>query len=122
MRELASKNLGGKIVSPLSAKRTLRGNPGIRHGANWRRNALAALLATDGEVAATGFGEIEHREEYRRTKDETAMWISLGKSQSKTLHTKNLLIYIIFNRVRCGELIRKRRSGRIEAKDRKSVV
>ena len=106
MRELASKDLGGKIVPFLSAKRTLRGNPRIRHGANWRRNVLAALLATDGEVAAPGFGEIEHMEEYRRTKGETAMWISLGKDRSKTLHTKNSRIFIIFNRVRCGGLIR----------------
>jgi hypothetical protein len=75
VRELASKNLGGKIVSPLSAKRTLRGNPGIRHSSNRCRNVLAALLATDDEVAATGFREIEHREEYRRTKGEAAMWI-----------------------------------------------
>ena len=106
MRKIASKNLRWEVVPLLSAKRTLCSNPGIRHGANWRRNVLAALLATDGEVAATGFGEIEHREEYRRTKDETTMWISLGKDRSKTLHTKNSLIFIIFNCVRCGGLIR----------------
>jgi hypothetical protein len=72
VRELASKDLGGKIVPLLSAKRTLCGDPGIRHRANRRRDVLAALLATDREVAAPGFGEIEHREEYRRTKSETA--------------------------------------------------
>jgi hypothetical protein len=72
VRELTSKNLGGKIVPLLSAKRTLRGNPSIRHRANRRRNVLAALLAMDGEVAATGFGEIEHEEECRRRKNESA--------------------------------------------------
>jgi len=106
VRELASKDFGGKIVPFLSAKRTLRGNPGIRHSPDGCRNVLAALLATDGEVAAPGFGEIEHREEYRRTKGETAMWISLGKNRSKTLHTKKLVIFFIFNCVRCGGLIR----------------
>jgi len=105
VRELASKDLRRKIAPLLSAKRTLRGNPRIRHGPNRCRNVLAALLATDDEVAATGFREIEHREEYRRTKGETTMWISLGKDRSKTLHTKNSLIFIIFNCVRCGELI-----------------
>ena len=106
MRELASKDLRWKIAPLLAAKRTPCGNPGIRHGANWRRDVLAALLAVDGEVAAMGFGEIEHREEYRRIKGETAMWISLGRDRAKTRHTKNLLIFIIFNCVRCGGLIR----------------
>jgi len=116
VRELASKNLGRKIVSLLSAKRTLRGNPGIRHSPNRCRNVLDALLATDGEVAAPVFGEIEHRVEYRRTEGETAMWIfSRQEPVENTPHEEPTYLYY-FQLLAVRKLIRKRRSGRIEAK------
>jgi hypothetical protein len=51
VREFALENLGWKVASLLSAQRTLRGNPGIRHGAYRGGDALTALLAADREVA-----------------------------------------------------------------------
>lgn len=57
-------------MSDLSAEWTTRHNPGIRHGFDRRRDILAALLASDGEVARLGFSEIEHEGEYGRTKGE----------------------------------------------------
>jgi len=116
VREFASKDLGRKIAPLLAAKRTLGGNPGIRHSPNWRRNVLAALLATDGEVAAPGFGEIEHREEYRRRKSENAMWIfSRQEPVENTPHEEPTYLYY-FKLLAVRQLIRRHGSGRIEAK------
>jgi hypothetical protein len=76
VRELPSKDLGGKIVPLLAAKRTLCGDPGIRHRANGRRDVFTAFLAADREVAVPSLWKVEHECQYRRTKGETAMWIS----------------------------------------------
>jgi hypothetical protein len=70
------ENLGWKVISLLSAQRTLRGNPRIRHGAYRSRDVLTALLAADREVAVPSLRKVEHECQYRRRKDETAMWIS----------------------------------------------
>ncbi len=72
VRELASKDLGGKIASLCSAEWALRGNPGIRHRAHRRRNVFTAFLAADREIAVPGLRNIEHEGEYRRTKGETS--------------------------------------------------
>jgi hypothetical protein len=69
------ENLGWKVVSLLSAQRTLRGNPRIRHGAYRSRDVLTALLAADREVAVPSLRKVEHQCQYRRIKGENAMWI-----------------------------------------------
>ena len=84
VRKLAAKDLGWKIASLLAAERTLRGNPGIRHRAHRRRNVFTAILAADREVAVPGLRNIEHELEYRRTKGETAMWISADRSSRRS--------------------------------------
>jgi hypothetical protein len=70
------ENLGWKVVPLLSAEWALRGNPRIRHGAYRSRDILTALLAADREVAVPSLRKVEHECQYRRTKGETAMWIS----------------------------------------------
>jgi hypothetical protein len=79
------ENLGWKVVSLLSAERALRGNPRIRHGAYRGRDVLTALLAADREVAVPSLRKVEHECQYRRTKDETAMWISPELSPGRSL-------------------------------------
>ena len=90
------ENLGWKVVSLLSAQRTLRGNPRIRHGAYRSRDVFTALLAADREVAVPSLWKVDHECQYRRTKDETAMWISPEKSQIRSLRcVESDLILII---------------------------
>jgi len=84
VRELAAKDLGGKIAPLLAAKRTLRGNPGIRYRANWRRDILTAPRAADGEVAMPSLRKVEHECQYRRTKGEKTMRIFSGLGRDKT--------------------------------------
>jgi hypothetical protein len=81
VRELASKDLGWKIVPLLVAERTLCGNPGIRHRANWRRDVFTAFLASDCEIAMPNWRKIEHEGQYRRIKGEILMWISLVRAK-----------------------------------------
>jgi hypothetical protein len=83
VRELPSKDLGGKIVPLLAAQRTLCGDPGIRHRANGRRDVFTAFLAADREVAVPSLWKVEHECQYRRTKGETAMWISSELNSGK---------------------------------------
>jgi len=73
VREFASKDFGGKIVPLFAAERTPGHNPCIRHGADRRWDVLTALLAADGEIAPPSFRKVEHKEQYRRTKDETSI-------------------------------------------------
>jgi len=77
--------LGWKVVSLLSAQRTLHGNPRILHGAYRSRDVLTALLAADREVAVPSLGKVEHECQYRRIKGETAMWISPELSPGRSL-------------------------------------
>lgn len=57
-------------MSDLPAERTPCHNPGIRHGADRRRDILTALFTADGEIALPTFREVEHEGQYRRTKGE----------------------------------------------------
>ena len=59
-------------MSELSAERTPRHNPGIRHGADRRRDILTALLAANREVALPAFREVEHERQYRRIEGESS--------------------------------------------------
>jgi hypothetical protein len=77
------ENLGWKVVPLLSAERALCGNPRIRHGAYRSRDVLTALLAADREVAISSLLKVEHERQYRRTKGETAMWISSELNSGK---------------------------------------
>jgi hypothetical protein len=79
VRKLAAKDLRWKIASLGTAERALRGNPGIRYRAYRGRDVFTALLAADREIAVPGLRNIEHELEYRRTKGETAMWISVNQ-------------------------------------------
>jgi hypothetical protein len=76
VREIAPKDLGRQVVSLRSAQRTRFGNPGIQHGAHWRRDVFTARLAADREIALPSLRKIEHECQYRRIKSETAMWIA----------------------------------------------
>ena len=67
---MALKDLGWEIVSDLPAERTPCHNPGIRHGADRRRDILTALFTADGEVALPAFRKVEHEGQYRRRKGE----------------------------------------------------
>lgn len=60
VRKSAPKNVWGKISSPVSAERTLRHNPAIRHGLDRSRNVLAAALAPDRVVTDLRFGKLPH--------------------------------------------------------------
>ena len=84
VRKLAAKDLGWKIASFRAAEWTLRGNPGIRHRAHRRRDVFTALLAADREIALPSLRKIEHECQYRRTKGENTMWISLIKIGRET--------------------------------------
>jgi hypothetical protein len=77
------ENLGWKVVSLLPAQRTLRGNPRIRHGAYRSWDVLTAFLAADREVAIPSLRKVKHECQYRRTKGETAMWISSELNSGK---------------------------------------
>jgi hypothetical protein len=79
------ENLGWKVVSFLPAERALGGNPGIRHGASWSGDVLIAPLAADHEVEVPSLRQVEHECQYRRTKGETAMWISPELSPIRSL-------------------------------------
>jgi hypothetical protein len=81
------ENLGWKVVPLLSAEWALCGNPRIRHGAYRGRDVLTALLAADREVAVPSLRKVEHECQYRRTKDETAMWISPELSPGRSLRS-----------------------------------
>jgi hypothetical protein len=76
VREITLENLGWQVVSLLSAEWTLCGNPRIRHGAYRGWDVLTAFLAADREVAIPSLRKVEHECQYRRTKGETAMWIT----------------------------------------------
>ena len=76
VQEIASENLGWKVVSLLSAQRAFRCDPRIRNGAYRSRDVLTAFLAADREVAMPSLRKVEHECQYRRRKDETTMWIS----------------------------------------------
>jgi hypothetical protein len=97
VRELPSKDLGGKIVPLLAAKRTLCGDPGIRHRANGRRDVFTAFLAADREVAVPSLWKVEHECQYRRTKGETAMWISFELSPIKSLRRVEAYLILIIS-------------------------
>jgi hypothetical protein len=77
------ENLGWKVVSLLSAQRALSGNPRIRHGAYRSRDVFTARLAADREGAVPSLRKVEHECKYRRTKGETAMWISSELNSGK---------------------------------------
>jgi hypothetical protein len=79
------ENLGWKVVSLLSAQRTLRGIPRIRHGAYRSRDVLTALLAADREDTVPSLRKVEHECQYRGTKGETAMWISPELNPGRSL-------------------------------------
>jgi hypothetical protein len=91
------ENLGWKVVSLLSAQGTLGGNPRIRHGAYRGRDVLTALLASDREVAVPSLRKVKHECEYRRTKGETAMWISPKLSQGRSLRCVETDVILIIS-------------------------
>jgi hypothetical protein len=80
VREIAAEDLRWKVASLLSAQRAPDGNPIVRHGAHRGWDILSAFLAADREIALPGLRKIEHEMEYRRTKGENTMWISLDSS------------------------------------------
>ena len=84
MRELPSKDLRGKIVPLLAAERTLCGNPGIWHRANWRRDIFNAFLAADCEIALPNWRKIEQECQYRGIESEAPMWISPDREPNQT--------------------------------------
>lgn len=85
MRQLASKDLGGKIAPLLAAKRTLCSNPGARHRANGCRDVFTAFLTADCEIALPSWRKTEHERQYRRIKDESSMWIPSDQSSERRL-------------------------------------
>jgi hypothetical protein len=93
------ENLRWKVVPLLSAERALSGNPRIRHGAYRGRDVLTALLAADREVAVPSLRKVEHECQYRRTKDETAMWISQDMSPIRLLRCVEADLILIISAV-----------------------
>jgi hypothetical protein len=93
------ENLGWKVVSLLSAQLTLRGNPRIRHGAYRSRDVLTALLAADREFGVPSLRKVEHECQYRRIKDENAMWISPALSPIRSLRCVETDLILIISEV-----------------------